>query len=101
MIDLPRMQAAYAWGRLGALHPDIDDVRALMQTVEALSTACRALVTARLGGADVYEASNEVDDIERALAVMDGVADKVCGVCGAPWAPEHWHLEQKWMAANE
>jgi hypothetical protein len=62
--------------------------------VRELVDAATKVIEARAAGADLYEAQDEVDALENALALLSGYIGCVCSICGEPYAPRHGpHLD--------
>jgi hypothetical protein len=63
----------------------VADARPVRELIEAV----RKVLDARAAGADTYEADDEIDAMEWALARLQGYADKVCSQCGSRFKPKH------------
>lgn len=97
----PRVRSRTNWW-WGAQHV-ASDVMATFKVLNAkpareLVEAVQKLLEARLAGADTEEVNAEIDAIEWAMARWSGIAEKVCSVCGATFAPKHQHLDDvQWV----
>lgn len=71
--------------------------------VRELIEAAQKVIDARAAGSDLYEAQDEVDALEIALARLAGFYEKVCSDCGEPFAPRHGpHLSgARWIEPNQ